>query len=128
MPTPKYAGNVLTESDLRAFCHCPRFYSFGGGDLFPRAVSLLKLTTEKVISNAVRSDKLDPMGRHMKSLLQASKELHIRDNFLDSQARELEANIGLALGSVFDAFAAHKFLPVFGPVSYTHLTLPTKLL
>lgn len=118
MPATPYNGRVLTEDNLRAFGHCPRYFSFGGNAPIPGSIALLKLTTEKVISNAVRSDKLDPMNRHMKCLLQASKELKLKDTFLESQVKEMEAHVGIALGEVFNAFSAHKFLPVFGPAPW----------
>ena len=118
MPALAGTQSIITENELRAFGKCPRLFSFGGTDVFPPNVALLKLTVEKVISSAVRKDKLDPMGRHMKSLLQATKELKLKDRYLDGQVQAFETEVGLAIGELFEAFQAHKYLPIFGPTPW----------
>lgn len=109
---------TITENQLRAFQLCPKYVSFGGKDVFPDQVNLLKLTTEKAIAETIRNNQLDPTMKYMKHLLRSSKELQLNARYLEGQLRELESKTGILLGELFNNFEAHNFLPVFGPAPW----------
>lgn len=108
----------LTEDDLRAFNMCPRYLSFGGKAIWPDNVRLLKLTTERILAESIRNDRLDLTMRFMKSLLKSSNELKLNERYMDSQVNEIVSKVGLALREVFDSFGSNNFIPVFGPAPW----------
>lgn len=113
-----YEATTLSEDDLRAFQMCPRYFRFGGTTVFPDIVQLLKLTTEKAISDSIRNDRLDPSMKYMKALLRSSRELELQERYMEGQIRDMHSKVGLALGELFEGFSANTFLPVFGPAPW----------
>ncbi len=118
MSVTKTITDVLDENALRAFQMCPRYFKFGGTNVFPDTTQLLKLTTEKTLSDCIRHDKLDPSMKYMKALLKSSKELELQDRYLDGQVKDIQSKVGIALGELFGSFAANEYLPVFGPAPW----------
>jgi hypothetical protein len=109
---------VLDENDVRAFQMCPRYFRFGGTNVFPDITKLLKLTTEKALSDSIRHDRLDPSMKYMKALIKSSKELELQERYMEGQVQEMHNKVGLALGELFSSFAANDYLPVFGPAPW----------
>lgn len=114
-----YETERLTEDDLRSFTMCPRFHSFGGTNIYPITTQLLKLSTEKALTECIRNDRLDPSMKYMKALLRSSKELELSKYYMDGQVLTMHNAVGMALGEVFGAFNANDFLPVFGPAPWS---------
>ena len=109
---------ALSEDHLRSFQMCPRYFRYGGTNVFPDIIQLLKLTTEKAISDSIRKDRLDPSMKYMKALIRSSKELELSERYMEGQLRDIHSKVGIALGELFDGFDANKFLPVFGPAPW----------
>ena len=109
---------LLTEEKIRSFVMCPRFVSFGGTNVFPDSTNLLRLSTEKAISDCLRKNRLDPDMRYMKALIKSTQELGLKDKYSEGQLLVMQTAVARSLGELFSAFGANKYLPVFGPTPW----------
>lgn len=109
---------LITEQELRTFILCPQLYKFNGSFNFPVQIELLKLATEKAISESIRYNKLDPELHYMTCLLKASKELKLSSRFTEAEIQKIHSVVSGLLGELFSSFKANKYIPVFGPAPW----------
>ena len=107
----------MTESDIRAFTHCSKYYHLNDshGDEFEQPLKAIKYAFEKIISISLREEKELDINCYAKTVSQLLDEHALAKKLLPQQTRTLKNISNIWLGGFITNFKAMELIPILGP-------------
>ncbi len=116
MILPATAGRAITEEELRTYAKCSQLHHFGGKVELPLHLAIAQQTFERVVVDCIRNQSEDPV-RYLQGALSRSLSLkRARPKMLEGQVRELQNQVTIWVGKIFEILPPNMYLPVSGPI------------